>query len=61
MKRFIMAASLALLASAATAAPDAFQASYTVTAKGLEMGTMTANLNYNGNAYTYQKLTKANG
>lgn len=61
MKRFIIAASLALLTSAATAAPDAFQASYTVTAKGLEMGTMTANLNYNGNAYTYQKLTKANG
>ncbi len=41
--------------------PPAFQASYTVSAKGLEMGVMTASLRYDGNAYTYQKLTKANG
>jgi hypothetical protein len=61
LKHFIIAASLALLTSVASAAPDAFQASYTVTAKGLDMGVMTASLRYNGNDYTYQKLTKANG
>lgn len=61
MKRLIMAGSLALLVSVAEAAPPAFQASYTVTAKGIDMGIMTASLRYDGNTYTYQKLTKANG
>ena len=61
MKRLIVTASFALFSSIATAAPDAFQASYTVTAKGLEMGTMTASLHYNNDGYTYQKITKANG
>ncbi|SEA18189.1 MAG: DUF3108 domain-containing protein [Candidatus Thiothrix putei] len=61
MKRLIVAASLALWVSAGAAAPTAFQANYTVTAKGIEMGTMSASLRYDGDAYTYQKLTKANG
>jgi hypothetical protein len=61
MKRFIMAIGFTCVTSLAVAAPDAFQASYAVTAKGLEMGTLSASLSYNGTAYTYQKLTKANG
>ncbi|MBO0613055.1 DUF3108 domain-containing protein [Thiothrix fructosivorans] len=61
MQRFIIAAGLTLFTSLAVAAPDAFQASYTVTAKGLEMGVMTTSLRYNGNTYTYQKRTEANG
>jgi hypothetical protein len=61
MKRFIIAIGFTGVTSLAVAAPDAFQASYAVTAKGLEMGTLSASLSYNGTAYTYQKLTKANG
>lgn len=61
MKRFIMAVGLTWMTSLAVAAPDPFQASYTVTAKGLDMGVMTASLRYNGDTYIYQKLTQANG
>lgn len=61
MKRWILTLGLLLAGTAATAAPQPFQASYTVSAKGMEVGSMTASLSYKGNAYTYQKLTKANG
>lgn len=47
--------------SIAQAAPDAFNATYSVSAKGLTLGNMNVSLTYNGNHYTYQKLTKANG
>lgn len=58
---WIVSAALALAAPPLAAAPDAFQASYTVSAKGLEMGVMNASLRYDGETYTYQKITKANG
>ncbi|EIJ35538.1 DUF3108 domain-containing protein [Thiothrix nivea] len=61
MKYPLLALGLLLLANGAEAAPQAFQANYTVTAKGMNVGTMAANLSYTGNTYTYQKLTKANG
>ncbi|MEB4591077.1 DUF3108 domain-containing protein [Candidatus Thiothrix sp. Deng01] len=61
MKHPIPAIGLLLLTSMAEAAPQAFQANYTVTAKGMEVGAMTASLSYANDAYTYQKLTKANG
>lgn len=56
-----IAAALAVSASPGAAAPDAFQASYTVSAKGLDMGVMNASLRYDGETYTYQKITQANG
>ncbi len=58
---WIVSAALALITSTSAAAPDAFQASYTVSAKGLDMGIMNASLRYDGETYTYQKTTKANG
>lgn len=58
---WIVSAALALATPLVTAAPDAFQASYTVSAKGLEMGVMNASLRYDGETYTYQKITQANG
>lgn len=58
---WIVSAALALATSTSVAAPDAFQASYTVSAKGLDMGIMNASLHYDGETYTYQKTTKANG
>lgn len=58
---WIVSAALALVTSTSVAAPDAFQASYTVSAKGLDMGIMNASLRYDGETYTYQKITKANG
>ncbi|UOG92234.1 MAG: DUF3108 domain-containing protein [Candidatus Thiothrix sulfatifontis] len=58
---WIVSAALALAASPGAAAPDAFQASYTVSAKGLDMGVMKASLRYEGANYTYQKITEANG
>ncbi len=61
MKPILPTLSLLLLTSLAQAAPDAFQASYSVSIKGITLGNMDARLSYNGNTYTYQKLTKANG
>ncbi|OQX05139.1 MAG: hypothetical protein BWK73_34425 [Thiothrix lacustris] len=58
---WIVSAVLAFAASPSAAAPDAFQASYTVSAKGLDMGVMKASLRYTGDTYTYQKVTEANG
>lgn len=58
---WIVSAALALITSTSVAAPEAFQASYTVSAKGLDMGIMNASLRYDGETYTYQKTTKANG
>lgn len=43
------------------AAPQAFQASYSVIKSGISLGDMNANLVYSGNQYTYLKQTKANG
>lgn len=61
MKRLLLTLGLLLAGTAATAAPQPFQASYSVSAKGMEVGTMTTSLSYNGNSYTYQKQTTANG
>lgn len=61
MKYPILALGLLLLVSVAEAAPQPFQATYSVTAKGMNVGEMTASLSYKDNTYTYQKLTTANG
>jgi hypothetical protein len=62
MKTILPALPLLLLTTSfAQAAPDPFQASYSVSVKGITLGNMDARLSYNGNTYTYQKLTKANG
>lgn len=61
MKYTLPALSLLLASSLAQAAPDAFQASYSVNVDGITLGGMDASLSYNGGSYTYQKLTKANG
>lgn len=45
----------------AQAAPQAFQASYSVEYSGLSVGTMQSSLSYTNNTYTFQKLAKANG
>lgn len=58
---WIVSAALALTTSTSVAAPDAFQASYIVSAKGLDMGIMKVSLRYDGETYTYQKTTQANG
>lgn len=50
-----------LTGSQAMAAPQAFQASYSVVKSGLSLGEMRASLVYSGNQYTYLKQTKANG
>lgn len=59
MKHWI-APLLYLTSTAVTAAPDAFQATYSVSAKGLGVGQMTAKLEYANGNYTYAKLTKPN-
>lgn len=56
-----MAIGLLLASSMADAAPDAFTATYAVSAKGLEVATLTATLSYQNGSYTYEKQTKANG
>jgi hypothetical protein len=61
IKQTVGMCSLLLATSLAQAAPTAFQASYTVNVDGLTLGSMNASLRYDGNTYTYQKLTKANG
>lgn len=61
MKYLTLAFGLVLIAPVLQAAPQPFQAVYTVTAKGITLGDMTANLTYSPNGYTYQKITKANG
>lgn len=62
MKYPVLALALTLLTNTAIAAPNAFKANYTVSAKGLTLGTMTAVLSYDkSGGYTYQKTTKANG
>lgn len=52
---------LILSIGTASAAPQAFQANYSVIKSGLSLGEMKANLTYSGNQYTYLKQTKANG
>lgn len=49
------------LIGTAAAAPQAFQASYSVLKSGISLGEMNATLVYSGNQYTYLKKTKANG
>ncbi|MFN3786120.1 MAG: DUF3108 domain-containing protein, partial [Thiothrix sp.] len=49
-----------LISTTVTAAPDAFQATYSVSVKGFEVGQMTAKLQYTNGSYTYEKLTKPN-
>ncbi|MGB1011387.1 MAG: DUF3108 domain-containing protein [Thiolinea sp.] len=44
-----------------SAAPQPFQASYSVIKSGISLGEMNANLVYSGNQYTYLKQTKASG
>lgn len=50
-----------LISQSLLAAPQAFQASYTVMKSGISLGDMNANLVYSNNQYTYLKQTKANG
>lgn len=45
----------------ASAAPTAFQASYSVEKSGLKLGDMQSTLSYTSNQYTYLKQVKANG
>ena len=52
---------LTLLTGTVSAAPQAFQANYSVIKSGLSLGEMKASLTYSGNQYTYLKQTKANG
>lgn len=61
MKYKLLSAALLLSSMAAYAAPPAFNASYTVSKSGVTLGNMNAALSYNGNSYSYQKLSKANG
>lgn len=61
MKYLALLAGCLLGFSQVHAAPPAFQATYSVSAKGLTLGEMTANLSYGPTDYTYQKITKANG
>ena len=58
---FLLLGALSLSALPAHAAPNAYQAVYSVTNSGLTVGEMTAVLSYNNNTYTFQRLTKANG
>lgn len=51
---------LLLVPTLGIAAPP-FQASYAVSVNGITLGKMEATLSYQGDHYTYQKLTKANG
>ncbi|HPY40782.1 MAG TPA: DUF3108 domain-containing protein [Thiolinea sp.] len=57
----IVAGSLSLASLQALAAPTAYQATYSVSNSGLTVGETNASLSYNGSAYVFQKLTKANG
>ena len=62
--QYIKQAALCLLlttASSVQAAPQAYQASYSVVKSGLILGEMQANLAYSATSYTFQKVTKANG
>lgn len=61
LKRLFFPVILLLLSSSLMAAPQSFQARYSVIKSGLELGEMQANLVYAGNKYTYLKQTKANG
>lgn len=58
--RYWIAPLLYWISTAVAAAPDAFQATYSVSAKGFEVGQMTATLEYTNGTYTYAKLTKPN-
>ncbi len=60
MRYLALMASL-LFSASLQAAPQPFQATYNVSAKGLTVGEMTATLSYSPNGYSYQKATKANG
>ncbi len=57
----VLLAANTLTMSTAQAAPDAFQAAYTVVKSGLTLGEMQSNLNYTATSYTFLKQTKANG
>lgn len=57
----VMAGTLSLLSLQALAAPNAFQATYSVSNSGLTVGETNSSLSYNGTGYVFQKLTKANG
>ncbi len=61
MKYNLLATSLLLASLSAYAAPPAFNASYSVSKAGVTLGNMHASLTYNGNSYSYQRLSKANG
>lgn len=61
MKQLLAMLVLLLTATVVQAAPKAFQATYTVSVKGITMGSMQARLSYSEQGYTYQKLTTANG
>ena len=52
---------LSLISLQAAAAPNAFQATYSVSNSGLTVGETNSSLSYNGTGYTFQKVTKANG
>ncbi len=61
MKRLILLLSIAMTVPTAYAAPTAFDATYTVLAKGMAVGETKTKLSYNQQHYTYQKTTTANG
>ena len=61
MKYKLLTLGLLLSSVVANAAPPAFNASYIVSKSGVTLGNMNATLSYNGNSYSYQKLSKANG
>lgn len=46
---------------AVMALPNPFQANYAVAKGSMNLGTLTAKLNYSGNTYHYDKYTKATG
>lgn len=58
---FLIAGLLGLASLQAQAAPQAFQASYSVSNSGMTVGEVNSTLSYSGTGYTFQKLTKANG
>lgn len=59
--RFSIILGMSLMLSPLYAAPAAFEATYTVSTKGLNIGETNVQLSYQGSQYTYQKNTKANG
>ena len=63
IKKVIRAIVIALVSFTGSlhAAPNSFQANYSVIKSGISLGDMQANLSYSNDRYTYLKKTQANG